>query len=361
MAAIRAFFHRTLSMALLLACMASICGCNAILVNDKAVSARNNLDVFDKAWVLFRDKYPFFIQKNVNWDSVRLVYRPQMEQAQGDESFVVMANMLNTLHDGHVSLQMATGVAFRVVPPRELRDKGAYNPEVVRSYFQQPLQRGSKGTIEYGVLPQNIGYIYVSTFGGDGDRTGRFASSWTNDFHSALESLRATKGLILDVRENPGGYGGNMYALISRFTARQLPALVKYVRVLPDTYQTIPASSPIGVLYPDSTRFRYAQPVVVLINGTCFSATELFTEMIKQVPTVTVLGDTTGGGGGNTNTYLLPNGISIAIPDGDWRKYDNQPIEWNGVAPHIRVPQTKGDAQRGKDFQMERAILQVLR
>jgi len=37
-------------------------------------------------------------------------------------------------------------------------------------------------------------------------------------------------------------------------------------------------------------------------------------------------------------------------------RYDGEPIEWNGVLPDIRVPQSKEDIDQGRDKQLEYAI-----
>jgi C-terminal processing protease CtpA/Prc len=98
---------------------------------------------------------------------------------------------------------------------------------------------------------------------------------------------------------------------------------------------------------------------VVLINGSTFSAGEFTTEILKQLPHVTAVGDTTGGGsvgGGKESLYYLPSGKSIEIGFIDIRRYDGLPWEWLGIAPDIRVEQTEADALSGRDKQLEHAI-----
>ena len=105
--------------------------------------------------------------------------------------------------------------------------------------------------------------------------------------------------------------------------------------------------------------FQYTNPVVVLINGSTFSAGEFTTEILKQLPQVTAVGDTTGGGSagsGAEGLYTLPSGKSIEIGFIDFRRYDGLPWEWLGVAPDIRVEQTEADILAGRDKQLEYAI-----
>jgi C-terminal processing protease CtpA/Prc len=105
--------------------------------------------------------------------------------------------------------------------------------------------------------------------------------------------------------------------------------------------------------------FQYTSPVVVLINGSTFSAGEFTTEILKQLPQVTAVGDTTGGGsvgGGDESLCLLPSGKSISIGFIDIRRYDGLPWEWLGIPPDIRVVQTEADILAGRDKQLEYAI-----
>ena len=111
--------------------------------------------------------------------------------------------------------------------------------------------------------------------------------------------------------------------------------------------------------FQPSGSFTYNNPVVVLINGSTFSAGELCTEVLKQLSNVTVVGDTTGGGSvgsGEEGLYFLPSGKSMEIGFIDLRRYDNLPWEWLGIAPDIRVEQTEADILAGRDKQLEYAI-----
>ena len=113
--------------------------------------------------------------------------------------------------------------------------------------------------------------------------------------------------------------------------------------------------------------FTYTNSVVILINGSTFSAGELTTEILKQLPNVTAVGDTTGGGGGASNSsgaaigdYKLPSRKLINIPTGYFERYNGQLIEWHGVPPDIRIVQTEADILAGIDKQLEYAI-EILR
>ena len=84
---------------------------------------------------------------------------------------------------------------------------------------------------------------------------------------------------------------------------------------------------------------------------------------MKQRPGVTVIGDTTAGGGvadlsdeNIKGEYLLSCGNKIIIGTTYITRYDGIPVEWNGVPPDIYIPQTKEDIKNNQDKQLEYAL-----
>lgn len=302
-----------------------------------------NVEDFEVVWNAVDTIYPYLEFKQIDWDSIYTVFRPRAEAAHGDEIYRVLHDLLYQLKDGHVSYTTpGGGERYPWIPPRRLRDQGLYNPFVVRGYFEKDLQFSPNGKIEYGILPDNIGYIFLADFHKD---------YLIRDFPAVMRSMSATTGLILDIRQRVGGDTGNIAAFVSRFLTEPLP-----------WFEFIYQGEPI-VTTPCQPRGSspYTNPVVVLINGLTFSAGEACTEMLKQLPHVTAVGDTTGGGsaGGtisDTGQNILPSGKRIEIGTLDLRRYDGLPWEWFGIPPDIRVVQTKADISAGRDRQLEFAI-----
>jgi C-terminal processing protease CtpA/Prc len=82
---------------------------------------------------------------------------------------------------------------------------------------------------------------------------------------------------------------------------------------------------------------------------------------MKQLPNVTVVGDTTAGAGCNDREGFrgnrrLPSGKLIHIPTWCITRYDGVPWEVVGIAPDIRVVQTAEDVRQGFDRQLEFAL-----
>ena len=314
------------------------CSCGDLIVGESPADL--GLEDFEAAWKTVRDVYPYLQFKGINWDSIHTAYLPRAQNAHGDEIYYVLFDLLKELRDGHVGLWTAGGFpvgTYRL--PRSLRDKDAYNPLVVRKYFHSELRLAGDQNMEYEILDGNIGYVYISTFTG---------GTWINDFAAVLDYLRNTKGLIIDVRDNNGGTDLTSRVVIGRFLASALAYPPVYIN-------GVLISDPNAFTHPLGP-FRYQNRVVVLINGRSFSAAEGFAERMKQIPTVTVVGDTTAGAGGEPHVVKLPSGRQIRVSTKDIRRYDGERQEWNGIPPHIRVAQTADNAKQGRDKQLEYAI-----
>ena len=320
-------------------CLIVLFSCNDLIVTEP--DSNLNVEDFEAAWKRIRDVYPYLEFKKINWDSIHSVYRPLVENVNGDEFYLLLRDFLAELKDGHVYFRTkGGGEVYPYYPQRHFKDRHAYSPFVVRKYFDKALRLTESKTVEYEIIPGNIGYAFLSDF---------HENYLTDEFPVVLDYLKNTKGLILDIRQKVGGDYKNIEAVITRFLTGPLERNDAY------TYGekwNLPPFQPRGP-------FQYTKPVAVLINGSTFSAGEFTTEILKQLPQVTAIGDTTGGGsvgGGDESLYFLPSGKSISIGFIDIRRYDGLPWEWLGVAPDIRVEQTEADIQAGRDLQLEYAI-----
>jgi hypothetical protein len=331
------FYRKKLILVLFALIISVSLSCKDLIVTEP--ESNLNVEDFEAAWNRINDVYPYLDFKNINWDSIHTVYRPLAENAKGDEFYFVLRDLLAELKDGHVRyLTKGGGEVYPYYPQRHFKDRHTYNPFVVRKYFDKELQISKNGTVEYEIIPDNIGYAFLSDL---------HHNYLVKDFPGVFDYLKYTKGLILDIRQKRGGLFDNIEAVVSCFMTEPM--------LRPDSYwlgnkETISLIAAAGLL-------AYTKPVVVLINGSTFSAGELCTEILKQLPNVTAVGDTTGGGscGGNF-VFFLPSGKSIYVGALDQRRYDGLPWEWLGIPPDIRVEQTEVDILAERDKQLEFAI-----
>jgi hypothetical protein len=313
--------------------IALLCGC------DSATWPGGDWSIadYDKAWQLVDSLYPYLEFKGINWDAVRTDTRPGPDQEDAESVYWSIVDMLTELRDGHVYLETGERTIQPYIGLRIETDLEAYSPEVAASYFDQELLETLGGDIRYQIDADNTAYINISLLGADNLPTA---------FETVMAYVRNTDGIIFDVRNNGGG------------SARNSNEIVKW-------FITAPMQKPIAYHNGEVLNFSLLEPhhttyhdnVIVLINGASFSEAERFAEMMKQVPTVTVVGDTTGGGScGGGDRFLLPNGSTLSFGTYDYRRYDGQPWEWLGIAPDVRVAQTKEDVEQGRDLQLEHAL-----
>lgn len=277
---------------------------------------------FDALWDFVDRHYCFFEQKNVDWDEVRERYRPRAAMAKTQRAlFMVMAEMLNELRDGHVNLSSWFETSYY---RRWWSDYPQNYDErlIEQNYFD--FGYNSLGPADYAVLKgRNVGYVRLPTFAsGLGD------SNWDaifNYFHTC-------SGIIIDVRDNGGGSLTNVESAVSHFIDHEI--LAGYMM-----HKTGPAhddfSEPYAYNYRPAVGHQvWTRPVVVLTNRSTFSAANNFVSIMKSLPNVTIVGDITGGGSGMPMSSELPCGWGIRIsacrildPEGRDTEFGVEPTE----------------------------------
>jgi C-terminal processing protease CtpA/Prc len=332
---------------ILLVCSSAVVGCKGMITGTSATG--HNVSDFEATWAWVDSLYPALEMKGIDWDAVYSMYRPRAEAARGDEIFQVLHDLVELLEDTHAFLQTAGGaVVHPHVTRRFLRDRHAFSPHLVREYFSDELLVSPNHVFEYQVMDGNVGYLRIATFD---------PGNMMDDLPTAMEYVRNTDALIVDIRNNNGGQSENVDGVVSRFIESPV--------VWMDAFEQdgVPFE-PWPPIEPDESQYTYTNPIAMLINGAAMSSGELFPELMKQLPSVTAVGDTTAGSACNDfhdvpGDLRLDSGRRVHIPTGCVGRYDGELIERNGVPPDIHVPMTVADIEQGRDVQLEAAI-QVL-
>lgn len=318
-------------------------GCEKVLIPDNPDN--KNREDFEMAWQTAQGRYPYFELKEVDWGALYDDYYPLALSAEGDEIYAVLLEMFAHLRDGHMYIETEGGRQLTPwTPPRRVKDIYAFNASIVGTYFDQELLLDEEKIMNYQVLPQNIGYLGINTFSGE------YAFS---SITSVFDFFSTTTGLIIDLRHNYGGDIKNVDKLVRNFIDVPIPRNPYYFE-----FEQLKMDS----IQPGG-HYRYANPVILLINGVSYSSSEIAAEIFKeQIPQATLIGDTTGGGSlgylnkYNNGDFRLPSGKLMHIGNLDVRKYNNVPFENIGILPDILLPQTETDILAGKDRQLEFAI-----
>lgn len=183
-------------------------------------------------------------------------------------------------------------------------------------------------------IEKNIGII----------RMDAFTENTTQQFKDELETLekKNIKGLVLDLRDNIGGYISSAGDIASIF--------LKKGQVL---YQLEKKGLKSNV--KDTTREHKDIKVVVLVNKNTASSAEVLTSALKEQYGAIVVGEKTYGKGSVQKVYTLSNGSSYKYTIEKWNTSKGKTVDKVGITPDIKI----NNADKSKeDNQLQEAIKQ---
>lgn len=299
---------------------------------------------FDALWTEIDQHYCFFKYKDVDWDEMKTKYRAQvLPEMTQTELFDVCASMLSELKDGHTNLISSWDVSRYWIWEQYPQN---YDERLINEYYLNFNYR-TASSIKYQILSNNFGYMqYASFSSGIGE----------GNLDNVLAYLASSDGLIIDVRDNGGGYLTNVETLVARFITSEL-----YAGSI--SHKTGPGHDDFSEPYDyyfnpvASDRIKYLKPVVILTNRSSYSATNNFVSIMKYVPNVKIVGDSTGGGSGMPFTSEMPNGWTVRFSACSILDASGNETEF-GVAPSegCKVDMTEEDILAGKDTILEKAF-----
>ncbi len=171
-------------------------------------------------------------------------------------------------------------------------------------------------------------------------------------FDAAVDSLRDTDAIIIDVRGNFGGVGGMSMGVAGHFldsaltigTMHQRGAALKFV------------ANPRRV----DTRARgvtpFAGPLALLVDELSVSTTEIFAGGLQALGRARVFGTQTSGQALPSVPERLPNGDILYHAIADFLSPTGKPLEGDGVRPDVLTPLTRRALLDGKDPAREAAL-----
>lgn len=325
------------------------CG-DALLGSDPISTPENNFQIL---WEEFDKFYALFDTKNIDWNTLYQIYRPQVSANTTDqELFGIMATMLAHLNDGHVNL-IAPFKRFSA-NQNTLQPEGRFDfDQVRRTYLNNNAHQIGENRIVYGRIGLNIGYIFIRSFSGGNLNPG----AWTEDIDIVLEELKNTSGIIIDIRNNPGGNALNSLAIAGRFVKEKKTVARTQTRNGPKHTDFTPLTE--WSVEPKGP-FQYTGPTAILTNNLSASTSELLVLELRQFPHITVIGDTTAGVLGNNIYRELPNGWAYRITTGKTFSPQGEIFDGIGIPPTIPVSQNPSDQLIQKDTVIETALKTLL-
>lgn len=299
---------------------------------------------FDALWASVDQHYCFFQYKNIDWNEVGQRYRAKLRPGMSSTAlFDVCSDMLKELQDGHTNLISAWDVSRYWIWEQYPKN---YDERIINEYYLN-FDYKQASSIKYAIMSNNFGYMYY------GDFTGAIGDG---NLDNVLAYLASSDGLIIDVRNNGGGYLTNVEILVRRF-------LTETIHAGAISHKTGPGHDDFSEPYPyyidpiPDTRIKYLKPIVILTNRSSFSATNNFVSIMKNLPNVRIVGDTTGGGSGLPFSYDMPNGWTVRMSASEITDSNGMVTEF-GVepSPGCKVDMTEAEIAAGKDAILEKAF-----
>ncbi|MGI9483834.1 MAG: S41 family peptidase [Hyphomicrobiales bacterium] len=193
--------------------------------------------------------------------------------------------------------------------------------------------------LRYG-RSQRFAYLRILELEGIGKRK---LNTALDDISKEFQSL---DGIIIDVRNNPGGDDSTVLAIASRFCNTEMVAFHRKTKTGPGDKDFSPLKTwrvgPHG-----GTQFT--GPVVLLTCDAVFSGAEVFALVMKQFPHVTIIGDHTNGIFSYQLEKKLPNGWRYSLSYQVYFSADMVCYEAVGVPPDVELLNTRADLEAGED------------
>ena len=326
---------------------------------------------------LFKEYYFSFESKNVDFDALYNDVAPLVTtDTTEDQLLDYMTYMTAPLEDTHIGLISTDGIDFNSTSNRSyiitdlISEFAALNGlplpipeeylddllieelesyvsdmlnlqwEIITNYAESgdDIKIAANGLIRW-FQNDELGYLYIGGMSGYAEEqdtdieTARLAlENLDSIMDQALSELANTKGLIIDIRTNPGGNDYISLALASRFvTQNDTHVYSKQARDGDGVTPLIEARiSPKG-------NILYQKPIVLLTSNNTVSAAEVFALSMQQLPHVTLVGETTQGALSDMLDFTLPSGIEITLSNEYYYSPQGKWMEFIGIEPDYEI------------------------
>ncbi|MBU1446544.1 PDZ domain-containing protein [Patescibacteria group bacterium] len=220
----------------------------------------------------------------------------------------------------------------------------------IGTYVKLKILRDGKTTIETRVKRDLIVIPYVETEMIDSvgvihyyQFTGNSHSQFQTEITKLLE--QNPKGLILDLRNNPGGYLYSSKQLLSHFTG--------YGETIA-TLTFADGSQQSEIAYGDSSLKSY--PIVILLNEGSASAAEIVALALRDLNGTKIVGKTSYGKGKIQEIITYNDGSSLKLSNAKWYSPNGTYINKIGIKPDYEITITEQDFINNRDTQLEKAL-----
>ncbi len=224
--------------------------------------------------------------------------------------------------------------------------RGEKDTDVILTIMREGLEQPENFTVTRGKIEiksvkwemkeGNIAYIDIYHFNSDTEKL----------FGEAVQDvlLKNPKGIILDLRNNPGGFFSTSIRVASEWVDGKAVVIERFGDGTEREYKGVSKAR----LKDFST--------VVLINGGSASSSEIVAGALQDHKRATLVGEKTFGKGSVQQLKSLKDGSSLKLTIAKWLTPNGISIEDEGITPDIEVDLTKEDFDNDRDPQLDKAL-----
>ncbi|WP_066632372.1 S41 family peptidase [Labilibacter marinus] len=315
--------------------------CTKDIVDDRATY----VDVFDSFWHIMDERYVFFEEKNVDWDSVYEDYKPKFKEVKYyHQAIDLFEEIILELNDGHISVTTYWHHVISVSGIDTLNALPYLNYEKIYERYQLNNIR-EYPKVHIGQLNNSITYLRP-LYGLD-----KISSA-----DVGLANYEHKNGVILDLRDCMGGNSEGLGLLDGFFEGNK----DLYYRQYKNGKEHHNFTKKYSVKLEGLGTVSSETPIVVLINDNTYSMGNFMASVMKDITACKLVGQKTGGGGGCVISVYLNGGWSLTYTFDRVYNLSGELIE-DGILPDIEVLKSKdfweNDHQEtGEDPQLEKAL-----
>ena len=198
--------------------------------------------------------------------------------------------------------------------------------KLTRAVIKVDMVKDINGQEEFPLGEDGIGYIRLTQFG---DKT-------SDDLETALDKLKSQgmRGLILDLRWNPGGLLDQAVKVCQKFLPRGELVVTTEGRHTNERYTARGRGDEL-----------HGMPIVVLVNSWTASAAEIVSGCLQDLNRAVILGEKTFGKGSVQSIIPLDDGSALRLTTAKYYTPSHKVIHEVGITPNVIVPVTDEEDQ----------------
>jgi hypothetical protein len=349
---------------------------------------KTDLDIF---WSTLDQRYLDFSLSNTNWAEIYELAILEVSEIESEEElFNLFSHMITPLQDGHNVIAVGTindgdeddySVSYKpdfvdillneFLQENELNalqtddqaaaanqyigDQLDIYKEIIFSYANQStMGDASDGNIAWFITDGNIGYLIINAMANFEDDDADLEDDLqvvTEAIDNALMVLQDVKGLIIDVRLNEGGQDEVSMLIAQRFMSVRQHVYSKQARLGS-------GRTPLIDVYLDPlSANQYLGPIVILSSASTVSAAEVFILAIRNLPNVTIVGESTQGAFSDVSMSRVTSDIVFGFSNEYYLSRTGEWFEHQGIPVDIEVPfLTLEQREQERDYAIEEAL-----